>query len=155
MCEGGERNGSANGSADAPWSPIRAPLRGSCPPPSSTHLRRLVATQLGVFVAQADFFSLKEARSRTDAAGQTHLCAEQQADPEPDCGGPKAPREDGNPSPAVMSAHSERISLVCCQKHLERITEGYTPPPEDRRIIHIPDISAGISSSLCFNVKLV
>lgn len=47
----------------------------------------------------------------------------------------------GNLSSAVMRAHSEQISLVCCQKHLERITQGYTPPPEDQRIIYISDIS--------------
>ncbi|MED6277850.1 hypothetical protein CHARACLAT_017721 [Characodon lateralis] len=60
-----------------------------------------------------------------------------------DSGGPEGKRKlGGNLSPAVMRTNPEWISLVCCQKHLERITQGSTPPPEDQNIIHISDILA-------------
>lgn len=54
-------------------------------------------------------------------------------------------QQGGNLSPAVMRRPtlSKWISLVSCQKHLERITQGYTPPPlltEDWRKNHISDI---------------
>lgn len=65
----------------------------------------------------------------------------------------------GNLSPAVMRAHSEWISVVCCQKHLERITQSgiHSPSrgPEDNSNLRHVSVSALKSFSLYFNARLV
>lgn len=158
----GEQNASADGSAHGcrrGRSPIRASLRvGEAapplaallhPPPGICPTRHYITRR----VRRSHRLDCVKARSGRSAsclpARQQHSAAAPRRSSEQDLKPDRAAfcrrgleglSRGGNLSPEVMRTHPERISLVRCQKHLERITQGSTPPPEQQRIIHISDV---------------